>query len=581
MAFSNFGAAVTVNAVSIPAITTKFETNATDEIAGIWLRTADEFMCGTVISFSGTTPTVEGVQTPLDVGDRWVNTGSRPAICRIDSNWFVICYQNPGDSWVYVQLWELTGGNALTWRDTKSTGFTANHMSVCATATNKFVLAVRETGGNGGRVICGTRSGAVITLGAAVATAAAATNPSFSSICKVDNHKFVVSYRHNTGIAYCICGDTPSGIDAAGRVITVGAETQLHVADIRDTAITSPDTDKFVVFYDDLTGTQGLVTMGTVSGRNITIGAEASIGASGRCYNPCVTKIGVESDWVLCVYQDNGDGDKGKVNIVYMDWDAGTIDPFTPETFTSAAVGGTADYGLSLDMVSADVCGILYQDDDDADKIKIIAGEITLLPDAPTNVVCTPGTQENVITWDAVAGATSYNIYWSFTSGVTKATGTKLTGVTSPYTHSSLLFGELYYYVVVAENAVGEGPESAEIYGAPLAPQVTGVVPVSGFKKITLSWTAIADADYYNIYWLNATGVTLSTGNLITEITTNSYEHSPLNPNKIYYYVVTCVGGTLEYEGPESTEVSATPQDKKQYRELYLSLLPRGKAWSK
>ena len=87
---------------------------------------------------------------------------------------------------------------------------------------------------------------------------------------------------------------------------------------------------------------------------------------------------------------------------------------------------------------------------------------------APTNVVATGGTNSEIITWTGVTGATSYNIYWSATSGVTTANGTKITGVTSPYTHSRLTATPTwlaantpYYYIVTAVNGAGESAASS------------------------------------------------------------------------------------------------------------------------
>lgn len=73
----------------------------------------------------------------------------------------------------------------------------------------------------------------------------------------------------------------------------------------------------------------------------------------------------------------------------------------------------------------------------------------------------------NQVTWNPVDNATSYNIYWSTTVGVTKATGTKITGATSPYTHLGLVGNKPYYYVVTAVNANGESVDSAEITASP------------------------------------------------------------------------------------------------------------------
>lgn len=75
---------------------------------------------------------------------------------------------------------------------------------------------------------------------------------------------------------------------------------------------------------------------------------------------------------------------------------------------------------------------------------------------APTKVTIVPGNAQATIAWPAVDGASSYNIYWSTTVGVTPVTGTKITGATSPYTLAELTNGTTYYFVVAAVNANGE-----------------------------------------------------------------------------------------------------------------------------
>jgi len=94
----------------------------------------------------------------------------------------------------------------------------------------------------------------------------------------------------------------------------------------------------------------------------------------------------------------------------------------------------------------------------------------TGVPSAPTGVTATAGDGKVTISWSAVSGATSYNIYHSTTSGVTKTTGTKITGVTSPYTHTGLTNGMTYYYLVTAVNSSGESVESAQKSATPTAP---------------------------------------------------------------------------------------------------------------
>lgn len=88
-------------------------------------------------------------------------------------------------------------------------------------------------------------------------------------------------------------------------------------------------------------------------------------------------------------------------------------------------------------------------------------------PPTPTGLQATAGDGALTIKWTASTRATSYNLYWSTTSGVTKATGTKLSNVVSPYLHQGLTNETPYYYVVTAQNAMGESAESSQASAVP------------------------------------------------------------------------------------------------------------------
>jgi acyl-CoA thioesterase-1 len=73
----------------------------------------------------------------------------------------------------------------------------------------------------------------------------------------------------------------------------------------------------------------------------------------------------------------------------------------------------------------------------------------------------TPKTHDVTLTWDEIPSATSYNIYWKDSPGVTKLNGKKISNVNNPHTIKGLKPG-IYYFVVTAVNEFGESAESAE-----------------------------------------------------------------------------------------------------------------------
>ena len=188
------------------------------------------------------------------------------------------------------------------------------------------------------------------------------------------------------------------------------------------------------------------------------------------------------------------------------------------------------------------------------------------LPAAPTGVAAVGGNEQVTVSWSPVTGATSYNLYWSTASGVSKTTGTKIAAVTSPYVQTGLGVGANFYYVVTAVNAMGEGALSAEASATtsgapnpnptpstPAAP--TAVNATGGTNQVTISWSAVAGATSYNIYWSTTSGVTKTSGTKIPGDTIPKVQ-TGLAASTTYYYIVTAVNSVGE--GGASTEASAT-----------------------
>lgn len=90
------------------------------------------------------------------------------------------------------------------------------------------------------------------------------------------------------------------------------------------------------------------------------------------------------------------------------------------------------------------------------------------LPSVVSGLLATAGNTQNTLTWQPAtapptAGPITYNLYWSTTPGVTKANGTRISNVASPYAHTGLANGTRYYYIVAAQNSAGEAPASSEV----------------------------------------------------------------------------------------------------------------------
>ena len=130
------------------------------------------------------------------------------------------------------------------------------------------------------------------------------------------------------------------------------------------------------------------------------------------------------------------------------------------------------------------------------------------------SITTTAGSQEIQLSWVAIAGATQYNVYRSFTAGsfpasslltsttasFTSYTDTGLTGISAgtPFVENApalafggnLAGGVTYYYVVTALLASGQTTVS-------MAQSIT-TSPAN--QTVNLSWTAVAGATAYEVY---------------------------------------------------------------------------------
>ncbi len=180
-------------------------------------------------------------------------------------------------------------------------------------------------------------------------------------------------------------------------------------------------------------------------------------------------------------------------------------------------------------------------------------------PAKPTGVLATAGDTQATVSWSAVTGATSYNIYYGTSAGVTTSTGAKVVNATSPQVLTNLTDGKPYFFVVTAVNANGESAVSSEVSATPVVSppaKPSGIVASGGNGQVTVSWSTVTGATSYNIYYGTAPGVTTSTGTKVANVTSPQVV-SGLTNGTPYYFVVTAVnaGG----ESGVSSEKTATP----------------------
>lgn len=195
-------------------------------------------------------------------------------------------------------------------------------------------------------------------------------------------------------------------------------------------------------------------------------------------------------------------------------------------------------------------------------------GNVAIAPDAPSAVLAESGKQRVFLSWTPVMNATTYNIYYSTSSGFTKANGTRVADQHPPFilrflsdNVTPLTNGTIYYFIITSVNGSVEGPPSREVSAVPSAtppPQApTEVRAEAQAGQINISWTASADAvSSYTVYYSATPGVTKSNGIKVTGAA-SPVQVSPLNSGTKYYFVVTASNGNGE--GAPSFEVSSVP----------------------
>ncbi len=120
-------------------------------------------------------------------------------------------------------------------------------------------------------------------------------------------------------------------------------------------------------------------------------------------------------------------------------------------------------------------------------EMEMMASIVTA-PSAPSNLQAAQGNEKVDLSWDAVAGATSYNVKRSETPGGPYQTFATTTAGAITCSDIGLINGKTYYYVVSAVNTGGESPNSNEVSATPQAiNQLKLVLEVREEKQLSVS----------------------------------------------------------------------------------------------
>ena len=225
---------------------------------------------------------------------------------------------------------------------------------------------------------------------------------------------------------------------------------------------------------------------------------------------------------------------------------------FLPGDITPLANGTT--YYLVVTAVTA-------QGESVASKEMPATPSATSPPPAPVQVRAAAQSGQVALSWEAASGATSYQVYYRTTPGVTKANGTAVpTTADTSQIVAPLVTGMTYHFIVTASNANGESGASFELSCVPQAnspPSApSAVTAVEGNRQISVSWAPVGGATSYAIYYATSRNLSKANGVKIANVT-SPYLMSALSNNQGYYIVVTAANAAGE--SVESITNSATP----------------------
>ncbi|HET6385284.1 MAG TPA: fibronectin type III domain-containing protein [Armatimonadota bacterium] len=184
-----------------------------------------------------------------------------------------------------------------------------------------------------------------------------------------------------------------------------------------------------------------------------------------------------------------------------------------------------------------------------------------LPPAAPLNLVGAAGNGLVMLTWNASAGATSYNVKRGQAPGQETTTIAPSITATS-FTDSSVTRGTTYYYVVTANGVGGESANSNEVSVTPPnppAPAASVTATANSSTLITVAWTdTTGDATSFKLERMTAGGSFTVIATLGADV--RSYQDSGLKASTTYTYKVIASnpGGDAAEPNPTASATTLT-----------------------
>ena len=337
---------------------------------------------------------------------------------------------------------------------------------------------------------------------------------------------------------------------ADGTLTRIAEDTTITAVTYTDTGLTHTTTYRYTVRTVDSVG-EGADS------------AEASATTRGLLAAPA--NLSATASGAADVFEVSLSWDAVTGATEYRVYRADTADGALERVTTDSAITGTTytDTGLAHSTAYRYIVRAVDVIGESLDSAEASA-TTPAVPGAPGNVRASArivmGAAQILLSWNAVTGATEYQVYRAATATGTFARIASSTTITAAtYTDTGFTSGTTYRYTVRAVDSVGTSADSAEI--SVVAPASlaapANLTAVKGERTVSLSWDAVTGATGYRVYRAATADGALTRTRILGTVTT--YTDTFLTNGTAYRYVVRAANNLGE--SADSSEVTATPSD--------------------
>jgi fibronectin type 3 domain-containing protein len=407
---------------------------------------------------------------------------------------------------------------------TTTTGGTITFAANASTAT--ITLTPLATGGNKSAVLTlasgsytiTTAAGATISIAAAAPVVAALSDADIGSPADAGS----ASYNSTTGVWTVVGGgaDIWNNADQFNFASTSVSGNATLIAEVTSLTNTDPWAKAGLMFRDGSTSNAANVAVFATPGNGVSLQWRTTAGGASNYTNIASVPAPTASAPVWLELVRTGNVFTASYSTNGTTYTTVGTETITLDTALSAGLAVTAHNNSLLTTATFANVAVPY-----------VAGPVAI-PTVPT-IVAAPATGAVSLSWSPVAGATTYDLYRSTTTGNEGSTP-YLTGLVGmAYTDTAVTAGTPYYYTLTAVNSAGQSSQSTETSATPTAATSTSALSdadigsptdagSASYNSSTGVWTIAGGGSdiWNNADQFNFASTTVS-GNatLITEVT--------------------------------------------------------------